>query len=168
MNLSVGDSFIVLLVLAPILLLLSKLPRLFQKKIQGVARVLDGDTIMIGQQKIRLFGIDAPETNQFTSIRGQRYAVGQMAAKFLREKVGQGIITCKVIEKDRYGRLVGVCKTAQGEDLSRLLVQGGMAMAYTRYSKAYRKDEQKARRRKTGLWAYGFQTPELFRQQNPY
>lgn len=143
-----------------------KVNALLQKKISGYARVLDGDTILIGQHKIRLFGIDAPETNQFTQVGGQRYEVGKMASQFLREKIGQGPVSCRVMDRDRYGRYVAICKNAEGEDLGKLLVQAGMAVAYCRYTKAYRGDERKAKRRRTGLWAYGFQAPEQYRQQN--
>ena len=61
--------------------------------IQGVASVIDGDTIEIHGNRIRIHGIDAPESNQICRTRaGQSWRCGQQAANALADRLGRSSI----------------------------------------------------------------------------
>jgi endonuclease YncB( thermonuclease family) len=110
--------------------------------ISGSAVIVDGDTIRIGDERIRLHGIDTPE-------RKQRYFSD--ATEALRDRIGGREVRCEGIERDRYKRLVAKCY-AGGEDLSRYMVQSGWASAYRKYSVDYVGDETKACAAGLGRW----------------
>ena len=85
-------------------------------EIAGVASIIDGDTIKIHGQHIRLFGIDSPESTQFCEKEGKRYRCGQQAALALSDKIGRATIYCAERDIDRYKRIVAVCRLGHGED----------------------------------------------------
>tara|TARA_R110000787_G_scaffold81651_8_gene176895 strand:- start:141 stop:509 length:369 start_codon:yes stop_codon:yes gene_type:complete len=78
----------------------------------GKARVIDGDTIEIAGQRIRLFGIDAPETKQTCIAGGKQYACGQNASFALAQIIGRHWVYCHEKDRDRYGRVVAICNLA--------------------------------------------------------
>ena len=64
--------------------------------ITGPARIIDGDTIEIAGERIRLHGIDAPEANQTClDENGKEWRCGQEATLALITMVGNLTITCK-------------------------------------------------------------------------
>jgi endonuclease YncB( thermonuclease family) len=82
----------------------------------GLARVIDGDTIELSGQRIRLWGIDAPERAQTCQGRnGDVYECGRDSAAVLRELMGGRRVECSERDRDRYGRVVAVCRTEAGE-----------------------------------------------------
>ena len=110
--------------------------------------MIDGDTIEIRGQRIRLFGIDAPESRQTcTDPKGASYRCGQRAAQALDYRISDSPVTCEPKDKDRYGRIVAVCR-AYGEDLSAWMTGLGWALAFRRYSAQYIPAEELAQRRK--------------------
>lgn len=128
-------------------------------EVKGVPQIVDADTVYIGSNKIRLAGIDAPETDQIClGARGQNISCGVEAKKRLEEHSGGGAWQCQLSGKDRYGRNLGTC-TVDGEDVSRWLVRSGWALAFRRYSLAYVADEDWARKHKSGLWSGAFVAP---------
>lgn len=129
-----------------------------QDRVAGVASVIDGDTIEIHGGRIRLHGIDAPESSQICTRNRRRYRWGQEAAFALDDKIGNRVVTCEHRDTDRYRRMVAVCM-AGGVDLGRWLVQQGYALAYRKYSLDYVGDEDAARAAKAGMWAGEFQNP---------
>ena len=131
----------------------------------GVASVIDGDTLEIHGQRIRLLGIDAPESPQYCYLPdGKKWRCGQTAALKLDEFIGNKTITCNKKGKDRYRRIVAVC-SADGVDLGAWLVENGWALAYERYSKAYVEHQARARAAKAGIWKSRFQKPWDWRKQ---
>ena len=102
----------------------------------GPARVIDGDTIVVAGELVRLHGIDAPELDQTFWWRGERVACGMMAMAAL-EALTAGIkLRCEAVERDRHGRLVAKCFSPNGIDIGRRLVSAGWALAYRRYASA--------------------------------
>src|SRR4029079_15138647 len=105
--------------------------------LSGRALVLDGDTLEIRGQRIRLFGVDAPEWAQnCTRANGQNGACGQEAARALREKIGAANISCRQMDIDQYKRVVAIC-TRGNEDLNAWLVSNGWGVAFRAFSNAY-------------------------------
>ncbi len=126
--------------------------------ITGRATVVDGDTLNIRDQSIRLFGIDALEGDQHCIADGKRQLCAQQAALALSDKIGQRNVVCEKVDRDRYGRIVGVCH-AGGDDLNAWLVAEGWALAYRRYSRLYVNAEDSARRARKGIWRTRFVKP---------
>ena len=127
--------------------------------LQGVASVIDGDTLDIHDTRIRLFGIDAPERRQTClDEAGALWRCGQAAAVALAEQIGRTAVTCATRDIDRYGRIVAVCH-ADGTDLNGWMVSQGHARAWARYSLDYVSEENAARILRRGLWAGGFVNP---------
>lgn len=135
--------------------------------VAGRATVIDGDTLEIHGERIRLWGVDAPEGRQTCRDAGGRaWRCGQKAAFALADLVGQATVRCEAKDQDRYGRLVARCRTGRG-DLGSLQVRGGWALDWRRYSGgAYAADERVARRGKVGVWAGRFETPWDWRRRN--
>ena len=149
--------------LRPALALLAALavsgPVLAQDVLTGPARVIDGDTIEIRGQRVRLHGIDAPESAQTCRDgAGRAYRCGQAATDALARMVSGAPVACVVRDTDRYGRLVAVCHRAEG-DLNAWMVSEGHALAYRRYSRDYVAHENAARARRAGVWQGRFDAP---------
>ncbi|MDX1934787.1 MAG: thermonuclease family protein [Capsulimonadales bacterium] len=142
-------------------LLLFAFPALAQDLAGKVVGVHDGDTITLltesdgrngqnGQKrsiKIRLNGIDAPETDQ---------PFGQASKQFASKAVFGQQITVKSQGQDRYGRTLGVVMTADGKNLNQALVKNGYAWWYRKYAPndgALKQLEFEARQARRGLWA---------------
>lgn len=132
--------------------------------IEGAARAIDGDTLEIAGERIRLFGIDAPEARQTCDLQGKSWACGTFATRALRQELARGPVACEVqVPADAYGRPVAICR-AGGRDIARALVRQGAATAYTRYSDRYVADEAAARASGTGIWQARMVTPEAHRR----
>ena len=132
--------------------------------VQGQVRVIDGDTVALGHQRIRFFGVDAPESSQVCDEGDRAWRCGAAARDMLAEQIGaRHHVTCEVKDRDPYGRLVAVCFNDQGEDLNAWMVKQGLAVAYTRYSRAYARDESWARERGNGVWGGPFERPDVYR-----
>lgn len=125
----------------------------------GPARVIDGDTIVVEGELVRLHGIDAPELDQIFWWRGERMACGMMALAAL-EALTAGIeVRCQPIERDRHGRLVAKVFAPDGADLCRQLVLAGWALAYRQYATDYVDAEAAARKARRGMWRGTFAKP---------
>lgn len=151
-----------------LLLLCLALPASAQTLLGTVSRVTDGDTLVVGEARIRLHGIDAPESRQGCFDRyWSWYWCGETARDFLASLAPAGSsISCRIKDVDRYGRLVAVCSVAQRatSDLSREMVMAGWAVAYRKYSSTYVDDELLARQARRGMWAGTFKAPEEWRR----
>ncbi|MCR5881209.1 thermonuclease family protein [Phenylobacterium sp. J367] len=76
----------------------------------GPARVVDGDTFSIGAERVRLWGVDAPEGRQVCqNAKGQGYACGDVARDQLVGLIGGRIVRCEIRDRDPYGRAVSRC-----------------------------------------------------------
>lgn len=123
-------------------------------------KVVDGDSLEKGAERIRLLDIDAPEYLQFCyDAKGQKYMCGQKATEFMRLMVAKGI-SCLQNGEDKYGRSLVECRQDDGTVINREMVLNGWAVAY---GKKYKNEEAKAREAKRGIWAGRFMRPELYR-----
>ena len=103
--------------------------------ITGKPRVVDGDTVWIDDTKIRLHGIDAPETKQECyRVDGSPYRCGEAATDALRVLIGADPVRCEGDTLDRYKRLIAICYSGTA-DLNAEMVRQGWALAYRKYSK---------------------------------
>ena len=127
--------------------------------------VVDGDTIKIGDVKIRFSGIDAPEINQTCVASEGKVACGKISRDILITKVSNNKISCTDEGKDFYGRVLGEC-FVNGESLSRYLVREGFAFAYRKYSDKFILDEEYAKSNRLGMWSMKFQYPWDYRKSN--
>ena len=117
----------------------------------GIPRIVDGDTLAIGATKIRLEGIDAPETDQVClNGSGSRWACGIEARDRLVAHVAGREISCTSDGIDVYNRTLARCSLA-GEDLNNWMVQEGWALAYVRYSMVYVQAEADPRTHQRGV-----------------
>lgn len=125
--------------------------------------VIDGDTIKIGNEKIRFSGIDAPELNQYCFKNEKKILCGVLVKKALLKKIGNKIPKCVIEGKDIYKRILAECFVNE-KSLSKFLVRNGYAFAYRKYSKKFIQDEEFARKNKLGLWSMKFDYPWKFRK----
>ncbi len=120
-----------------------------------VVAVIDGDTIGVmrdGREvRIRLEGIDSPESGQDFS---------QRAKQFTSDAIFGKDVTVSVKETDQYGRLVARV-LSESRDVSLALVEAGLAWRYVEYSNDFvlRNAEASARTRRAGLWSLPNPTP---------
>lgn len=135
--------------------------------ITGTARISDGDTISIENTRIRLDGIDAPETDQVCINAAEKtYACGITAREALALLVHDRTVTCTGNEIDRYDRRIMTCFVGE-TDINAAMVAGGWALAFRRYSHIYVGEEQIARTQQAGLWSGAFIAPWDWRHRGP-
>ena len=115
-------------------------------EITGPAHVIDGDTLDMAGTRVRLWGIDAPETRQTCEGRdGQTYECGRDSKAVMVELTRDRTVTCAPRDNDRYGRVVAVCRTEAG-DINAAIVRRGWAVDWPRYSNgAYSREQDAAR-----------------------
>lgn len=126
--------------------------------ISGGARVVDGDTLEIDNTKIRLAGIDAPESGQVCGSAGASVYCGQQATYELEAFIDRDRVDCIASGSDRYRRLLAVC-SVRGENINQWLVSNGWALAYRKYSNSYVQAETEAQDNGLGIWKYEFIEP---------
>jgi endonuclease YncB( thermonuclease family) len=131
-------------------------------ELRGRARAIDGDSLRVGEEEIRLQGIDAPEARQTCTREGREWACGRAAAEALAELVAGGELRCSFEDRDAYGRALAVC-TRDGADINAAMVERGLALAYRHYTERYAAEEEAARRARRCLWAGEFEPPWRWR-----
>lgn len=132
--------------------------------IVGRASVIDGDTLEIHGQRIRLWGADAPESRQTCERQGLSYRCGAEAANALSNWIGGRTVTCRPQGRpDRYRRIVARCAVGS-VDMASWLVRNGYALDFRRYSGgAYAADQSQAEAARRGVWAGTFEHPWIWR-----
>ncbi|BDA44516.1 Uncharacterized endonuclease [Coccomyxa sp. Obi] len=135
----------------------------------GPARIVDGDTLEVGGERVRLLGVDAPEKAQICQdAKGQGYQCGLAVKDALISRVGSSPISCEAKSRDMYGRSVSKCSAPGVGDLGTWLVSNGYAVAYRQYSKEYIPLEESAHAAHRGIWAGSFQEPAQWRREQKH
>ena len=154
-----SKGWLLVLVLLVILLLLGQA--------SAEVRVIDADTIVLDGMKVRLSGIDAPETAQLClNEKGKHYFCGLKATQELIklvDSINTKSFECKYNGSDKYGRFIGDC-WADGIYINAWLVKNGWAMAYRRYSNEFVGEEIEAKKKKVGIWSGTFIEPWKWRK----
>ena len=131
----------------------------------GSATVIDGDTLDVAGERVRLEGIDAPETSQ-TCGRAWlgTWDCGRAAKRALAKEVAGQTVECAIQGHDKYGRLLGLC-SVQGHDINGEMVRSGLAWAFVKYSNSYVDAEAEARTAKAGIWQGEAEPAWVFREK---
>lgn len=122
------------------------------------SRAIDGDTLACGGERVRLYGIDAPEMHGASHLSTFSAPPPAWVAPAARRRLAEllrGPVRCTPAGdgRDRYGRLVARCSSGAAPDLGAELVREGLAVDWPRYSDgAYAGEEAAARRGRRGLW----------------
>lgn len=132
--------------------LLASLPAVAAETVRGKASVIDGDTIEIHSERIRLHAIDSPEGRQRCTRGGVEWRCGTEAARALDAFIAGATVYCSARDTDRYGRMVATCR-AHKTDLGEWMVRSGWALAYRQYGEDYVGAEQEARSARAGVWS---------------
>jgi endonuclease YncB( thermonuclease family) len=136
----------------------------FADELVGQVSIIDGDTIEIHGARVRIFGIDAPESDQLChDANSHRYRCGQKASIALFDFIDRRSVQCIEVDRDRYKRAVAVC-TVGGMDIADWLVRNGFALDWPQYSKdVYAAAEAEAKREQRGMWTGSFKEPWTYR-----
>lgn len=128
----------------------------------GAAHAIDGDSLRLLGEELRLEGIDAPEYRQSCrDAAGRPVDCGRAARQALQGLLAGGLVTCEIDKADRYGR--GLARCRKGEtDINAAMVLAGQAVSYG----GYRAEEERARAAGRGLWALSFERPETWRRSH--
>ncbi len=131
-----------------------------------VILIADGDTITVVHdgkpEKIRLYGIDTPESKQ---------AFGDKAKNLTYDMVYHKSVNVEPVATDRYGRTVGIVNVNE-RCLNSELISKGFAWVYNRYCKKdicykWKQLEKSARQSKIGLWSQDNPVaPWIYRKTN--
>jgi endonuclease YncB( thermonuclease family) len=136
----------------------------------GQAVAVDGDTLDMTGQRVRLFGVDAVELGQTCDRAGpdgaEAWRCGEDARAQLGELVAGKMVACETRDVDVYGRVVAVCRAGR-VDLSQAMAWAGFAVALEDFSRAYVPAVEAARAQRTGIWASEFAEPGAWRAANP-
>jgi endonuclease YncB( thermonuclease family) len=130
---------------------------------EGPARVIDGDTLEVASERIRLHGIDAPEKDQICPIGDQEWECGIASWGYLVQLLAGQTVTCNSRDIDQYGRTVAVC-FVNGMGINAQMVSEGWALAYREYSLDYVPQEAAAEMAGLGMWMGDFVPPWEWRQ----
>ena len=134
------------------------------KSLDNSLRIIDGDTIILDSEKIRLFGIDTPEKKQKCKDKhGLSYPCGVVATNELKKIISSGQLFCRKKTTDRYRRSISICYV-NGVNINSLMVKNGWALAYRKYSMDYIDEEKEAKDKKMGMWTGKFLAPWKWRK----
>ncbi|MEP0940572.1 MAG: thermonuclease family protein [Rhizobiaceae bacterium] len=139
--------------------LIARLEGANSQKISGNPYVVDGDSLVLNELRLRLMGIDAPELDQQCGSQTGAWPCGIQARKELRGKVKRAPVNCTTWGEDRYQRLLAICSVGELE-LNAWLVEQGWAVDYGGYAN----EEAMARRNKLGVWRGEFENPGEWRK----
>lgn len=142
----------VLVVLALVFLVLIQLQGGRGTTISGRAGIVDGDTLRIGRQEIRIWGIDAPDAGRACRRPQGAWDCSRATIVAMANLIAGRTVRCEGSERDEHGRLIGHCSTESVPDIGAWLVSAGLARAFIKPSSEYVDLERLPRSRNLGIW----------------
>lgn len=153
------DLLVTALFFVFVVLILRTLDERADTRFTGSVHVIDGDTLVLSSQRLRLAGIDAPELHQTCQRGTQIWPCGIEARGVLMGLVAGHAVDCAGDSRDRYGRFLVVCSAA-GRTLNSAMVEDGFAVS----ADGYGQEEARARKARRGLWSGMFDMPRDWRR----
>ena len=144
----------------------SKYPNKKCTYISDNVRIIDGDTIVLDGERIRLQGIDAPELKQTCKNKESKriWECGKEATEHLKMLMVGKKINCSDEGKDKYRRQLSYCFN-EDININQKMVEDGYAVAYTVYDKSFYIDSIIARLKNKGIWSSDFKEPSKWRKE---
>ncbi len=133
-------------------------------EITGPVNAIEGDVIEIRGERVRLFGIDAPEPEQSCTILGNSIDCGHIAKTALMDLTAGATVVCRPTGKKRRGLFVATCSVG-GFDISENMVHTGWALADPEDGSRYLAKQREAKRARRGLWRGTFTLPWRWRME---
>ena len=127
--------------------------------IEGVSKVVKGDTITLNGRVVKLFGVAAPDISQTCAdSQGRGYRCGQQSISWLSGWLADNLLKCHILNEDNRGVLTGVCMLGQ-YDIGAAIVNAGWAVADMRQTQIYAAYQNQASQNRRGLWQGKFYMP---------
>lgn len=158
-----GQVILTLIFFALIIYSITWLDQMNVETVEGRMRAVDGDSLVMGEKRMRLQGIDAPELSQSCTRNGQQWACGRASRTALRKLISAGgrDVKCSTQGRDQYDRLLVVCRAGETE-INAAMVRQGWAVDYGGYGR----EEAAAQRDAVGIWQGTFEPPVEWRRAN--
>lgn len=135
------------------------------EELRGRPRVLSGDQLRLGDTTVQLYGIDAPELDQYCeNAYGRPYQCGLMALDALSEMVAGSTVVCLPEGHDGSAAVLGLCYAGDTNINSRL-VRTGWAVARAEQRADYVPLQDLAKSEKRGIWQFVFEDPRVWRER---
>jgi len=135
----------------------------FKDEVSGIPRIVDGDSLVLNGEKIRLKGIDAPELKQKCEKNGKNWSCGRASTTALRKMIRSQKVDCQGTEFDRHQRLLATCFVKE-LNLNENMVKMGWAVSY---GSAFKSEERQAKKERAGIWQGKFDWPSDWRRKHP-
>ncbi|MCU0831305.1 MAG: thermonuclease family protein [Rhizobiaceae bacterium] len=156
----IGDMMLAIGLLALALVALARFAAPGLQAAPGEARAIDGDSLNLNGEEVRLWGIDAPEFQQGCIADGSTVPCGRMARERLAQLLKDQAVACAATGRDRYDRVLAICRTDAGE-INATLVREGHAFDFGGYAA----EEAEARSARRGVWAGDNERPRAYRER---
>ena len=132
--------------------------------ITGPAHAVDGGTVTIAGQTVRLDAIEAPPAALICREGAWKFRCGDAARRALDGAIGGSSVECVRLHTDGRGRLAALCRNDSGLDLAAIQVESGWAVNDIETSSRYVAEQWRAENERSGLWRNDFAHPELWHE----
>ena len=129
----------------------------------GIPRVVDGNTIIINFQSIRLHGIEAPNAEQLCEIDGESWLCGWEATNALAHIVGRHWVSCRQNRLNEEGVVDATCFAGNVLNINAWMVRNGWATAQNQTNTRFLQLEIIARQEQIGIWRTKYKNTEHLR-----